>query len=437
MKSKFLNKIAVTSLTVALTFSVIPQAFADGTNTTTTVTVTNVSTAQVDQAITKLVSFYQGQGIVKNVDVGFGLNALGEDLNISPYSTNQDQFINYIAANPTSTGSWVKSILAILSAGKDPKNFNGKNYVDGLLKSSQMDTYSASYGLIALTTLGAATSSDTALTSKRDAFITSILTTNRLGDGWADYLGTSLDIDTTAMALIALAPYKDQANVASVITPAVDLLSQHQENDGGFLSPWSGNNSASLAVVIQAITALGVDPQGAKFTKGAGNAVSKLLSFQMEDGTFRSQSTDTAADTDFATPQSFQALAALKQFNQKGSSDLFRTIVYHSSVDQQSSPSFTITNTNMDRSNGITATVTITPTNVIHNGNEVVVFELMDGQTPKGITAIQKDITSPETVSAYFNQVSSTATVKVFVVDTLPNNSAVMGNSLALPCTLQ
>jgi hypothetical protein len=59
----------------------------------------------------------------------------------------------------------------------------------------------------------------------------------------------------------------------------------------------------------------------------------------------------------------------------------------------------------LDRTAGIKAVadVELTPGAETHTGKEVVVFQLMKGNTPVSIVAMEKDITSKERFTAYFN----------------------------------
>jgi 2',3'-cyclic-nucleotide 2'-phosphodiesterase / 3'-nucleotidase / 5'-nucleotidase len=86
----------------------------------------------------------------------------------------------------------------------------------------------------------------------------------------------------------------------------------------------------------------------------------------------------------------------------------------------------------LDYSSGVKATVTVKPL-AAHNGNETVIFQLMDGTTPKGIMAIEKDITSTETVTAHFNVTGKSYSVQVFVVDKYNGSLTDVGTSLATP----
>ncbi|WP_171686501.1 S8 family serine peptidase [Paenibacillus planticolens] len=103
-------------------------------------------------------------------------------------------------------------------------------------------------------------------------------------------------------------------------------------------------------------------------------------------------------------------------------------------------PPFAITGTSLNRTNGITATVQVAPYEYAatsHEGLETVVFQLMKGNTPVGLTALKKDFTQSEEVTALFNVTGSDYTVNVFVVDSLDSSTTNVGNNLADSITLK
>ena len=103
---------------------------------------------------------------------------------------------------------------------------------------------------------------------------------------------------------------------------------------------------------------------------------------------------------------------------------------------------FTITSSSnsLDRTAGIKATVNVNTTQGTdeHEGNEVVIFQLMNGTTPVNIIALENDIQSEETMSAYFNVSDADNeeyNVQVFIFDQFNNDTTVPEN-LAIPLTL-
>ena len=103
------------------------------------------------------------------------------------------------------------------------------------------------------------------------------------GGGWA-LSGTEADPDITAMALQALVNYKDQPEVAAAAERAFAKLSAIQKDNGGYAS-WGSVNSESIAQVIVATTAWGIDPDtDPRFVKNGKSAVDALLTFYVEEG---------------------------------------------------------------------------------------------------------------------------------------------------------
>jgi len=96
---------------------------------------------------------------------------------------------------------------------------------------------------------------------------------------------------------------------------------------------------------------------------------------------------------------------------------------------------------NLDRTAGIKAVVNVKPNPSAeqHEGNEVVLFQLMKDTTPISIVALEKDILTEEVMTSYFNVQDYQNTlyaVKVFVFDRFDSDLSAP-KSLAQPVTLQ
>lgn len=100
-------------------------------------------------------------------------------------------------------------------------------------------------------------------------------------------------------------------------------------------------------------------------------------------------------------------------------------------------PSFTINAAALDRTSSIKAVVNIKPTlgGLDHSGNEVIIFELLDGDVPVGIIALHDDIKSAKELTAEFHvpdPSKASYKVKVLVFDKFGNSSSAAEN-LAAP----
>jgi LPXTG-motif cell wall-anchored protein len=198
--------------------------------------------------------------------------------------------------------------LGILAAGGDPTNVEGYNLVASIYNGdvTKQGANGVAFALIALDSADFAVPSDAKWT--REKLVNELVNTQQPDGRWT---GLSSDVDLTAMALTALAPYKDHAEVAVAIDNALTYLSN--EYKGGKI-----DTSNAVAQVIIALSALGIDPNGELFTKDGESIVHYLLSFKNEDGGFGWKA-GTPSETG-PTSQAVQALAAYQLYlNGEGS----------------------------------------------------------------------------------------------------------------------
>ena len=136
--------------------------------------------------------------------------------------------------------------------------------------------------------------------------------------------GGAMDVDITAMALQALAPYREQYQ--EVIDAALNALSAAQTVTGGFES-WGAQSSESCAQVILALTALNIDPTAdERFQKNQRNVVEALMDFRLSDGGFAHEK-DGPLDA-MACEQAMQALTAMA-LRQQGEGRFFDLTAAH------------------------------------------------------------------------------------------------------------
>ena len=140
---------------------------------------------------------------------------------------------------------------------------------------------------------------------------------NRTADGGWTLSGEEADVDLTAMALTAMAPYvcgdetlceevteETLTEIREAADQALTCLADKKLPDGGFES-WGSVNAESCAQVLTALSSLGID--AAEDERFAGT-LEALLVFQQEDGGF-AHVADGGANL-MATEQAAYALAA-------------------------------------------------------------------------------------------------------------------------------
>ncbi|NMA65185.1 MAG: hypothetical protein GX957_02950, partial [Clostridiaceae bacterium] len=72
-----------------------------------------------------------------------------------------------------------------------------------------------------------------------------------------------------------------------------------------------------------------------------------------------------------------------------------------------------------------TASISLNPETDTHSGTETIVFQLMNGYIPVSIIALEKDITTTEQATAFFNvdPEAGDYTVEVYVFDKFDNSN--------------
>lgn len=212
-------------------------------------------------------------------------------------------------------------ILSLTSIGKDVTNVGGYNLLEYLSDFNNVKKQGINGPIFALIALDSKNyeipiNSSAAVQNTRDLMIDYILskeikTGTENAGGWA-LSGSNPDPDITAMALQALAKYKDNEKVKPYIDRALDKLSSIQNDDGGYAS-WGSVNSESIAQVITALTALGIDPsKDSRFIKNGNWTISALMNFYVEGGGFKhilSSNRDA-----MATDQGMYSIVAYNRF---------------------------------------------------------------------------------------------------------------------------
>ena len=112
------------------------------------------------------------------------------------------------------------------------------------------------------------------------------LLTYQLEDGGFGYAvdSTASDVDLTASASIALAPYYEKNRKAAEMKALVGYYKDNLTEDGGYVGA-GGETSASIASAISGLIAL---KQPLPAAEGGNTPLDALLNYQNEDGSFRS-----------------------------------------------------------------------------------------------------------------------------------------------------
>ena len=204
-----------------------------------------------------------------------------------------------------------RAVLALTAIGKDPRNVAGFDLLLPLGNFDETVSQGVNGAIFALDSknyeIPANPAADTQAT--RELYVEEILRREIPTGGWA-LTGGEPDADVTAMALQALAKYREDADVLAAVERGVTALADLQEPNGAYTS-WGEENSESVSQVIVALTELGISPDDERFVKNGQTLEQVLLRFAQEDGSFR-HTADGKSD-EMATEQALYALAAISR----------------------------------------------------------------------------------------------------------------------------
>lgn len=220
--------------------------------------------------------------------------------------------------NPAITDN-ERIILALTAIGKDPANVGGKNLLAALQDRNIMQVTDTSDTDINGLVMGLLALNSRNYTSDTSWLVQAVLAQQNEDGSWSASADTkpASDVDMTAMALQALAPYhKDSGNetVNTAVEKALNWLS------GKYRSGY--DSSESCAQVVIALSALNLDANtDVRFTKTVeGKTLSvlgNLLQYRVaKNGGFKHQFADKAVN-EMATEQALCAMAAYARFTEK------------------------------------------------------------------------------------------------------------------------
>ena len=226
-----------------------------------------------------------------------------------------------------------RTILAVKACGGDPSDIAGIN----LIKQGITDNESIArqgingyiWGLIALGDYKTGKDELNTAEKMKDQIIA-----HQLSDGGFALSGNDSDVDITAMAVTALAPYRDDGEIAAVIENALEMLSKSQLPDGGFEN--SGDeNSESISQVIVALSSAGINPDSDKrFIKNSKTLTQSLSEYKNGDGFYAH--IKNSQSNGIASAQAVCALAAVDCLkNNKGT-----LYSFENNVPNQSKPPY-------------------------------------------------------------------------------------------------
>ncbi|WP_010297125.1 surface/cell-adhesion protein [Clostridium senegalense] len=201
----------------------------------------------------------------------FDYNAM---MGLSFLSYDKNQLIENIKLkDKENVFNLAQNVMSIITMEKDPKNYNGKNYIDLLYDKLNNDKFTGKsiYGLIALE-----------MSSTKKEYIDTIISKFK-----TEFNNNKVKkISDKSLLIIALSPYKEDDEVKSIINKCVEDLKNAQLENAAFTmnKAFPNGESEDTALAIEAIIASGGDPLSEEWTKNGKNPLDALLSFKMGKG---------------------------------------------------------------------------------------------------------------------------------------------------------
>lgn len=253
----------------------------------------------------------------------------------SDFAPDNEAFSQYLADAVAYIGSHLDSngrldrnastdnsrmIVALTAIGQNAADIGGYDLLSGLTDMKYLKKQGLNGPIWALIAFDSLDYEIPGSTLTRDDLIAVILDAELPAGGWnRSSFAKTADPDITAMALYALAPYTDRAEVRQAADRGLNCLSAMQLPSGGFAV--AEDNLESCAQVVVALSALGIDADSdARFQKNGSSVVDALLRFRLDDGGFCHYL--GGGYDQMSTEQALYALAAYFR-NQDGKNRLF------------------------------------------------------------------------------------------------------------------
>jgi energy-coupling factor transport system substrate-specific component len=266
---------------------------------------------------------------VQNADGGFGaspgqssspmytgwavLGLAAADVSPSGVRRNGRSPVDYLVATigrVRETADLQRTILALVAAGRSPRDVRGRNLVAELVRKRRRDgsfsglVNQTAFAILALRASGRATTDPTVRSAAR------WLTRQQNDDGGFNFAtrGGQSGVDDTAGAIQALVA-AGRGGPRSAVAKGAVFLARAQNADGGFpLNPGMASNAQSAAWAVQALVAAGRDPDRQR-RGGARAPRAYLRSLAAGSGAVRYSRT-SAQTPIWVTAQALTGLAA-------------------------------------------------------------------------------------------------------------------------------
>ena len=207
-----------------------------------------------------------------------------------------------------------RTVIALTSIGENPYNFYGYDVISPLAEADNVmkqGMNGLAYALIALEC------GDYDNVNPRDGYDgrvgsiekykNSLVGSSLPNGGWALF-GKKADVDMTAIAIQALAPFYKESKVKSVVDDGLKVISSKQKDTGGF-ETMGNENCESSCQVLTALSSLKISVKDKRFVKKKHTVLDSLMSYYNNGGFSHLKK---GLVNQMATDQALYALVAYK-----------------------------------------------------------------------------------------------------------------------------
>ena len=229
-----------------------------------------------------------------------------------------DAAIASVTAEGAGETAFAKAILVLQAIGADPEALypeGASEPVSAVADLTAITGHSAS-AWVAPYTLAALNQEDYGTEELEQSILAAVLANQAEDGSWSEW---GDNIQTTANMVAGLSFYYGEDETATAaVDKAVAFLSAAQKEDGSYDAYGSGADANTAAMVVVALSALGIDPDDdERFVKNGVSALEGLLSFALADESGFGYTNNTVLNA-YATEQGFRALIAASRVMETG-----------------------------------------------------------------------------------------------------------------------
>lgn len=190
------------------------------------------------------------------------------------------------AATPETGADLAEYILAVSFSGISAVNISGRDLIAELSEFPDISRQHAALALLAADCNGYELPEGS--TNDRSALLNVLLAAQNEDGSFSSVRGETGNITMTALSLTAMAPYSGEQTVMQAIDRSIGYLAEQRDPvTGGYLNEKGALDGTATALVITALSSLGVRLDDPRFmNEGGTDLLALLLTLQQEGGGF-------------------------------------------------------------------------------------------------------------------------------------------------------